>query len=92
MAIEITQQELRRRLSSILDRVCHDQEVVIVHRREAKDVAMLPADEWSSLAETAYLLRSPRNATRLLRAVKRAQSGIRNAESLSLLKSKYPKR
>jgi len=49
--------------------VVDDREVVIVRRRGARDVAILPADELSSLMETAYLLRSPKNAERLLQSL-----------------------
>ena len=69
MAIETTYTALRAKLASHLDRVTDDREVVIVRRRGARDVAIVPADELSSLMETAYLLRSPRNAERLLEAM-----------------------
>ncbi|MDD5272146.1 MAG: type II toxin-antitoxin system Phd/YefM family antitoxin [Methylovulum sp.] len=50
-----------------------DQEVVIIQRRGAADVALIAADELNSLLETAHLLRSPANAERLLAALARAQ-------------------
>jgi antitoxin YefM len=55
-------------LASVLDRVANDREVVIVRRRGEKTVAMIPADERMGLMETAHLLRSPKNAQRLLAA------------------------
>ena len=66
MPVETTYTHLRQNLSSVLDRVCDDQEVVFVRRRDHGDVALIPAEELSSLMETAYLLRSPKNAERLL--------------------------
>ena len=72
MAIETTYTHLRDRLASILDQVVEDQEIVIVRRRNSKDVALIPAAELTSLMETAYLLRSPKNAQRLLTATRRA--------------------
>jgi len=75
MATETTYRKLRENLASVLDQVVDDQEVVIVRRRNAKDVALIPASELDSLMETAYLLRSPRNANRLLAAVRRAERG-----------------
>jgi len=66
VAIETTYTNLRENLSSILDRVVQDREVVIVHRRGAKDVALIAAEELSGLMETEHLLRSPKNAQRLL--------------------------
>jgi antitoxin YefM len=56
----------------LLDRVTKDREVVIIQRRGAEDVAMISADELTSLTETAYLLRSPQNADRILSALARA--------------------
>jgi antitoxin YefM len=72
MAIETSYTHLREDLASILGRVAADREVVIVRRRGAGDVALIPADELAGLIETAHLLRSPKNAQRLLAALGRA--------------------
>jgi len=69
MPVETTYTALREKLAGFLDRVTDDNEVVIIRRRGARDVAMIPADELSSLMETAYLLRSPKNAKRLIEAL-----------------------
>ena len=52
MPVETTYTSLRERLASVLDQVANDQEVVIVRRRGAKDVALIPAEELASLMET----------------------------------------
>ncbi|MBI2892793.1 MAG: type II toxin-antitoxin system prevent-host-death family antitoxin [Deltaproteobacteria bacterium] len=65
----------RDNLAALLDRVSRDREIVVIRRRGRDDVALVAADELSSLLETAHLLRSPRNARRLLRALGRALSG-----------------
>jgi antitoxin YefM len=70
--IETSYTNLRQRLASVLDRVEDDHEIVIVRRKGTRGVAMVPADELAGLMETAHLLRSPRNARRLLTALKRA--------------------
>ena len=67
-----TYSHLRENLAEIWDRVESTQEPVIVKRRGHQDMALLPADELESLRETAYLLRSPNNARRLLEAIGRA--------------------
>ena len=41
----------------------------------AKDVALVRADEWNAVLETAHLLRSPRNVRRLMAALRSAKSG-----------------
>ncbi len=74
MFTETTYTRARANLASLCDRVASDREVVIIKRRGARDVALLAADELSSITETAHLLRSPRNAARLLRALKRARN------------------
>jgi antitoxin YefM len=86
MAVETTYTSLRERLASVLDQVANDQEVVIVRRRGAKDVALVPAEELSSLMETAHLLRSPKNARRLLATLQRAAQGKGKPESLDKLR------
>jgi antitoxin YefM len=86
MAIETTYTSLRGRLASVLNQVGEDQEVVIVRRRGAKDVALIPAAELAGLMETAHLLRSPRNARRLLTALRRAEGGKQKPESLTKLR------
>ena len=86
MAVETTYTNLRQGLASFLKKVAEDQEVVIVRRRDAKDVALIPAEELAGLMETAHLLRSPRNAQRLLAALRRAQRGTGKRETLEDLR------
>ena len=52
-----------------MDRVCDDHEALIITRIGRQSVVMLSLDDYRSLEETAYLLRSPANAKRLLSAV-----------------------
>ena len=86
MAVETTYTNLRQGLASFLKKVAEDQEVVIVRRRDAGDVALVPAEELAGLMETAHLLRSPRNAQRLLAALRRAQRGTGKRETLEDLR------
>jgi antitoxin YefM len=72
MFTETTYTQARASLASLCDRVAADRDVVIIKRRGAKDVALISADELSSITETAHLLRSPRNAARLRKAMTRA--------------------
>lgn len=89
MPLETTYTSLRQRLAAMLDRVVEDREVVIVRRRGAKDVALIPAEELAGLMETAYLLRSPKNASRLLKALRRASRGKGRPQSLDKLKKEF---
>jgi len=83
---ETTYTNLRQSLASVLDRVVNDREVVIVRRKGDQKVAMVPADELAGLMETAHLLRSPKNAKRLLSALRRATSRKGKPESLDKLR------
>ncbi len=83
---ETTYTNLRQSLASVLDRVADDREVVIIRRRGEKTVAMVPADELMGLIETAHLLRSPKNAQRLLTALRRAVGRKGRPEPLEKLR------
>lgn len=72
MTIEITYTQARDTLATLLNEVTQDREIVIIKRRGEADAALIAADELSSLLETAYLLRSPANAKRLLESLERA--------------------
>jgi antitoxin YefM len=75
MALETTYTHLRANLASMLDQVAADNEIVIVRRKGAKAVALVPGEEVAGYIETAHLLRAPRNARRLLAALRRAEKG-----------------
>lgn len=85
MTIETTYSQAREQLKSLMDRTVNDREIVVVRRRTGGDVAMIAADELESLLETAHLLRSSRNAERLLTALGRARHESLEPASLSSL-------
>jgi antitoxin YefM len=72
MTIQTTYTQARARLAELLDEVTQNQEIVLIQRRGKEDVAVVAAAELTSLLETAHLLRSPKNAERLLEALGRA--------------------
>ncbi|HVK19812.1 MAG TPA: type II toxin-antitoxin system prevent-host-death family antitoxin [Actinokineospora sp.] len=63
------------RYSEILDAVVNDREEVAVIREGHESVVVVAFDDYQSLKETAYLLRSPENARRLITAIERLESG-----------------
>lgn len=69
-------------LANLCDQVTADRDVVLIRRRGADDVALVAASELSGLLETAHLLRSPKNARRLMTAMKRANARRSKAESV----------
>ena len=64
----MTYTTLRANLASTMDRVCDDHEVLIITRNGDQAVVMLSLEDYKALEETAYLLRTPTNAKRLLSA------------------------
>lgn len=72
MPVQATYTDARARLASLMSRVVEDRETVIITRRGNPEVALIAAEELAGLQETAHLLRSPKNAERLLRALGRA--------------------
>ncbi len=70
-----TYSKARATLAKLCDEAASTREPIIIRRRDAEDVALIAANELASLRETAHLLRSPKNARRLLTALARAQQG-----------------
>ncbi len=65
----ITYTAARESLASTMDRVCMDHDPVIITRNRDQAVVMISLEDYESLEETAYLLRSPANARRLLDSI-----------------------
>lgn len=74
MPIQITYTNARANLAKLCNEATRNQEIIIINRRGSSDVALISAEELSSLMETAHLLRSPKNVERLLTALKRAKA------------------
>ena len=86
MPIQTTYTQARANLSKLFNEVTENREVVIIRRRNGEDVAIVAADELASITETAHLLRSPKNARRLLQALARAQSRTEKPQTLQALR------
>ena len=71
----ITYTSARANLAKTMDRVCEDHEPLIITRNGEQSVVMLSLEDFQSLEETAYLLRSPANARRLLAAAEALEAG-----------------
>jgi antitoxin YefM len=65
----------RANLASAMDRVCNDHEALIITRNGEQSVVMLSLEDYKALEETAYLLRTPANARRLLTAMSQLNAG-----------------
>jgi antitoxin YefM len=86
MAIYTTYSKARANLANLLAAASEDKEVILINRRNKEEVALISSSELSSLMETAHLLRSPKNAQRLLTALNRALSESESISTLDQLK------
>lgn len=79
----ITYSSARANLASTMDKVCNDHEPLIITRNGEQSVVMLSLEDYKALEETAYLLRSPANARRLLNAMAQLSAGKGTERELS---------
>ena len=71
----ITYTTVRANLASAMNRVCDDHEALIITRNGEQSVVMLSLEDYKALEETAYLLRTPANAKRILSATAQLAAG-----------------
>jgi antitoxin YefM len=79
----ITYSAARAKLADTMNRVCDDHEPIIITRNRRQAVVMLSLDDFKSLEETSYLLRSPKNAQRLLESIAALEAGKGRTRSLA---------
>ena len=65
----------RQHLKTFLDKVLRDHSPLFVKRANGEDVVVLSKSDYDSMQETFYLLRSPKNATRLLKGIEEFEKG-----------------
>lgn len=66
---------VRQNLKRVMDEVCQKKTPIIISRRNASSVVVMSLNEYNAMEETLHLLRSSRNAQRLLRSIANAESG-----------------
>jgi antitoxin YefM len=71
----ITYSQARSNFAGIMDKVCDDHSPIIITRNNQQSVVMISLEDYQSLEETAYLLRSPKNALRLLESIAELEGG-----------------
>jgi antitoxin YefM len=79
----ITYSTARAKLADTMNRVCEDHEPIIITRSGQQAVVMMSLDDFKALEETSYLLRSPKNAQRLLESIAALESGKGKVQSLT---------
>jgi antitoxin YefM len=80
----VTYTAARENLAATMDRVCEDHDPVVITRNRETAVVMMSLEDFEALQETAYLLRSPANALRLLRSIHRLEAGKGKAKKIDL--------
>lgn len=71
----ITYSEARSKLAETMEKVCDDHAPIIITRKNSRSVVMISLDDYEALEETSFLLRSPKNARRLLESIAELESG-----------------
>lgn len=71
----ITYTAARQNLAKTMEKVCRDRAPIIVTRKSSESVVIMSLEDYEALEETAYLLRSPKNAQRLLESIIQIEKG-----------------
>ena len=79
----ITYTHARRQLAKTMEKVCEDHAPILITRQDQASVVILSLEDYEAFKETAYLLRSPRNATRLLHSIAELSAGRGTKRELS---------
>jgi len=79
----ITYTSARGNLARTMQQVCEDHEPVIITRKNNQAVVMMSLDDYEAMNETAYLLRSPKNAKRLMRSIEDLEAGKGTEQDLA---------
>jgi antitoxin YefM len=78
----ITYTLARGNLAKTMAKVCDDHSPIIITRKSAQPVVMMSLEDFEALEETAYLLRSPKSARRLLESIAELEAGKGNEKEL----------
>jgi antitoxin YefM len=86
----VSYSELRKNLAKYMNEVSDSRAPLHITRQNARTVVMVSEDEYEGMVETLHLLRSPANATRLMKSIRQADAGKLRERKVtdSLLKRK----
>ena len=82
MNTTISYTEIRQNLKKNLDQVCFDHIPLLVTRKKGDNVVIISEDDYRSLEETAYLSQSPKNLSRILKALERTDKPGKTLEDV----------
>lgn len=78
----ITYTAARQNLAKTMEKVCKDRAPIIVTRKSSESVVIISLEDFESLEETAYLLRSPKNTRRLIESISQLENDKGNEKEL----------
>ena len=79
----ITYTAARQNLAKTMEKVCKDHAPIIVTRKTTESVVIMSLEDYETLEETAYLLRSPKNTRRLIESIAQLEEGRGSERELS---------
>ena len=74
----------RENLASTMNKVCEDHAPIIITRNRDQAVVMMSLEDYEALEETAYLLKSPKNAKRIISAITQLDAGKGRQRTIDL--------
>ena len=89
MTSQTTYSEACNNFDKIYDRAVSSREPIVVTRKDAESVSVIPTAELNSIMETAYLFQSPENAARLLAAIQRAKLRTFKPQTINELRQEF---
>ncbi|MDP1724503.1 MAG: type II toxin-antitoxin system prevent-host-death family antitoxin [Alphaproteobacteria bacterium] len=69
-----TYTQARKNFAAVMDRVCDDHAPIIITRQNERPVVMISLEDYNAIEETLYLIRSPKNASRLAKALQELEA------------------
>ncbi len=78
----VTYTQARQNFTGTMKKVCDDHAPLIITRKSEPPVVMISLEDYNSMEETLYLLRSPTNAAKLLKAIDDVKKGKAEAHDL----------
>ncbi|MES2214428.1 MAG: type II toxin-antitoxin system prevent-host-death family antitoxin [Pseudomonadota bacterium] len=71
----MTYSQARQNFTATMNKVCDDHMPVILTRQKERAVVMMSLEDYNSIQETLYLMKSPNNHMRLLKSIENAKQG-----------------
>ena len=79
----MTYTSVRQNLAKTMEKVCNDHSTIIVTRKKNDSIIIMSLEDYQSLEETAYLLRSPKNTRRLIESIAQLETDLGTERNLA---------